>query len=373
MIPLFKVYTNKDTNIQQVLESGYIGQGQKVEEFEGKLKEKFMTNNLLYVNSCTSAISLALEDIKRKEKLTNYTEVLSTCLSCFATVSPILEQQMRIKWVDIDEETCNIDLVDLENKLTANTRIVILVHWGGHPVNLNAVEAIKKRYMSRFRQPLYVIEDSAHCWDSYTMDDKLIGTSGNYCCFSFQAIKFLTTVDGGLLITPDNESYKRCKLARWFGLDRDNGQSFRCVQNITEFGHKYQPNDVLAEVGLSNLEGATVNVIKHKENAKYLTNELFDLNIVPKKYKDSKGSFWLYTIHVPNRDKFISFMADNEISCSPVHARMDKHDCVKEYAVPLHNMTTVANTMCCIPVGWWLTKEDLDKIVSKTKQFIYEQ
>lgn len=378
MIPLFKVYVNNQHNIQSILESGYIGQGQKVEEFEKLLKEHFNNDKLLYVNSCTSAIHLALEDIKRKANLSDDIEILSTCLSCFATVSPILSLRMNIKWVDIDEQTCNINLDDLESKLTDKTRILIFVHWGGHPVDLNRIELIKQKYKDKYNQELFVIEDCAHCWNS-KFEDSLIGNSGNYCCFSFQAIKFLTTVDGGLIITPDDDSYKRIKLMRWFGLDRDKGESFRCVQNIKEFGYKFQPNDVLAEIGISNFNQSLENVKKHKANAKYLTEKLKYLGIVPKEYENSTGAFWLYTIHITDnknirkRDQFIQYMKDNGIACSQVHARMDTHDCVKDFKTNLPIMDKISNSMVCIPVGWWLNQDDLDYIIEKINNFIHNE
>lgn len=370
-LDLFKVYMSPNVlkPMTEVLMSGYIGQGPKVEEFEYILKNHFNNDFVVTCNSCTSALHLALRIIKDKYGLNSENEVLSTCLSCFASVSPILANDLKIKWVDVDLNSCNIDLDDLERKLTPLTRVVMLVHWGGTPVDLSRLENIKKKYRDTFGKDLIVVEDCAHCWNSF-YKEKMIGNSGNYCCFSFQAIKFLTTGDGGLLITPDAESYEKAKLLRWFGLDRARGQSFRCLQDISEWGYKFQPNDVMAVQGIYNFVGANENVEKHKDNASFYNEAFEDIEDVIPAYgpPNSESSYWLYTIRVPDRDGFQKHMSNHGIMTSPVHARMDTHSCVRRFRSMLPNMDKLANEMTNIPVGWWVKQEDRERVVEVMKK-----
>ena len=385
MINLFRPAINLNciTDIESVLKSGYIGQGKKVEEFENELKELIGVENLLYVNSCTSAIHLALEDIERKHQLNYDTEVASTVLGCFASTSAILQSGFGIKWIDIDLDTCNIDLDDLERKLNGRTRIVLIVHWAGFPVDLERLSQIKFNYREKYGKELFIIEDCAHCFNS-EFNYQWTGTQyGNYGCYSFQAIKFLTSVDGGMLIVPDEDSYKRCKLMRWFGLDRDKGESFRCAQNIKEPGFKYQPNDVFASIGLNNIDLALVNAERQNDIATEYFNFLEgDINGIKSLYKmyqfaddddylNFTPSFWLFTVRVERRDDFIRYMKDNGIEVGQIHNRMDGHDCVNKYKGINHKlpgMDIMEKEMVCLPNGWWLTDEEINYITETIKK-----
>ena len=118
MIPLFKVYMNKESivRVSETLDSGFISQGPRVEEFETQLKELFNYKNLITVNSGTAGLTLAIRMIKDELGLNDTHEVLTSPLTCMATNEPILANNLRIKWVDVDPTTCNIDLLDLDTK-----------------------------------------------------------------------------------------------------------------------------------------------------------------------------------------------------------------------------------------------------------------
>ena len=371
MIPLFKVYISPDIDeeLKKVIHSGYVGEGTKSRQLEQTLRNYFQNDNLLLTNSGTSSLHLALDVIRETYQLIpQETEVLCTCLSCLATAMPIESLGFKIKWVDINPDNLNIDLDDLERKLTKNTRIVMFVHWGGTPVDLDRIEEIKQKYKEVFNQELLIIEDSSHCLSSY-WGDKLIGNSGNYCTFSMQAIKFLTTVDGGYITTPNRETAQQVKLKKWFGLDRESGQNMRCLQKVIYNGFKMQPNDVLSTIGLCNFDGALVNAEIHKDNAEYYNQKLqyeggVKLLTLPEK---AKSSWWIYTIFVEDKVNFKKMMASKDIAVSEVHARMDVHPIYDKYRAFLPNMDSVEDKYISIPVGWWVTPENREYIVEAIK------
>ena len=369
-IPLFKVFVADDAShkVSEVLRSGYIGQGPKVEEYESALKKHFGTDYVATVNSCTSALQLAVHLIK-KDNFSPDDEIITTPLTCFASISSILANNVRVRWADVDPNNCNIDLTDVERKLSPRTRGLLVVHWGGYPVDLDRLRDIQQKYQKVYGRFLPIIEDCAHCW-SAKFKNELIGTSGNYCCFSHQAIKFLTTSDGGTLITPDAKTHYRAKLLRWFGLDRDAGASFRCIQDIRESGFKYHLNDVSAAIGLANLPFVEDLVEKHRDNSAFYDEELEGVSGVTllENRPEIESSCWLFTMKVEERKLFIEHMKSRGIDCSPVHARCDKHSCVQEFRACLPGMDSLENTMCCIPVGWWLTEEDRQYIVNSIKE-----
>ena len=259
-VPLFKVFmappSELDEKLSATLHSGYITQGPRVEEFEERLRGYFGTPHVLTLNSATSGLHLALHLLRRPDGEwpglnEHQDEVLSCPLTCTATNWPILANRLRIKWVDADPATANMCLDDLEAKLSPTTKVIMLVHWGGTPVDLNRVSRVREVCYQRFGFRPMVIEDCAHAFGAEYGGQKL-GTHGNLCVFSLQAIKHLTTGDGGLLLLPGRKLFERGKLVRWFGIDRNKrsgGGDFRMEPDIPEFGFKYHMNDINAQIG----------------------------------------------------------------------------------------------------------------------------
>lgn len=251
MIPLFKVFMASEVgeSVTQVLNSGYVGQGPKVEEFEKLLENKF-NKKVLTVNSCTSALHLALRLIKDLPG----DEVITTPLTCLAGNVVIPANNLKIRWADVNLNNCNIDLKDVERKLTKNTKAIMFVHWGGNPVDLDGIKEIQDKCFKLYGHRPQVIEDCAHVWDA-KYKNRLIGSNDNFCAFSLQAIKFLTTIDGGLLLCPNEEYHKEGKLLRWFGLDRENSTDLRCLYPNSRIRFSNGRTERIAKVVENKLTG----------------------------------------------------------------------------------------------------------------------
>jgi dTDP-4-amino-4,6-dideoxygalactose transaminase len=374
MISLFKVFMSEDVRdpLNDVLFSGQITQGPRVEEFEKKLQETFQYPHILTLNSATSGLTLALRMIK--DKYTEPFEVLTSPLTCMATNEPILTNGLKIKWVDVDKETGLIDLDDLEAKITTTTKAIMFVHWGGYPLDMDKLNAVLDRKEKELGFRPAIIEDCAHAFLS-EFNGKMLGTSGNYAVFSLQAIKHLTTGDGGLLFCPDQESYDRGKLLRWFGIDREKrnykGKDLRLEANVTDWGYKFHMNDINATMGIYNLSHIAGLIELARDNARF-----YDANIVNpritcyQKYDDNrKSAYWLYTVMVEEKQAFIEYMKEKNIMASQVHQRNDIHTCFKEFEVSLPNLDYVEKHIVCIPVGWWITPEIRAYIVDAINQF----
>ncbi len=370
-IPLFKVFMNENVSkdLTLILTSGSITQGKQVEKFEEELKEMFDYQHILTLNSATSGLTLAVRLLNLKED----EEILSTPLTCFASNASILANNHKIKWVDIDVNTCNIDLDDLEKKITQNTKALLFVHWGGSPLNLNRLEEIKKKTKEKFGFDLQVIEDCAHAFGAM-YNNKYIGTHGNICVFSLQAIKHLTAGDGGLIFLPNKKMYERAKLLRWFGIDREKrsgNKDFRLEENIKEYGYKFHMNDINATIGLSNLPFIKDNLECIRHNALYYKQNLKYIDGVTLLNEEEflKSAYWIFTIKIINKEGFIPFMKKNNIIVSQVHNRNDKNTCLKEFESSLPNLDILEKKIISIPVGWWLTQNDIKNIVRCIKEW----
>lgn len=378
MIPLFKVYMHDDVvaRVGEVLTSGYVGQGPVVERFEAALRARFFTDYVLTVNSATSAEHLVLHLLKKVDVrngwpgMTEKDEVLTSPLTCTATNWPVLANGLRIKWVDVDENTLNIDLEDLTRKLSPATKIIYFVHWGGYPVDLDRIKEIQNIAYSLYGSRPVVIEDCAHAFGS-TYKGKPIGSHGNICTFSFQAIKHLTCVDGGALIVPDGDLYRRGKLLRWYGIDREtNRKDFRCETDIPEWGYKFHMNDVNAMMGLTNLETVDETIQRRQANAQYYDETLAGVDGVTllENAPDRKSAAWLYSMKVERQEDFRRYMTECGVAVSRVHERNDIHTCVREFKTSLPNLDRLSKCVMCIPNGWWVTDENREYIVACIKK-----
>ena len=382
-IDLFKVFMapTASEEVSKVLNSGYIGQGPKVEEFEKELRGFFNHDYVTTLNSGTAGLHLALHLLRRPNKNDvvfdglgstelNWVgwepgdEVLATPMTCTASNWPILANGLKIKWVDIDPTTLNMDLDDLARKITPKTKIIMLVHWGGYPNDLDKIKKIQQDAFNRFGFKPAVIEDGAHSFGS-EYKGKPIGSHGNFAMYSLQAIKHITSIDGGLLLSPHRELHRRAKLIRWYGIDRDGDRKdFRCEADVEEWGYKFHMNDVCATVGLENLKHFNEIVSKHKSNAKFYDDSLGNTSGVTllKREKGHDSAFWIYSMLVENRDGFYKWMDECKISVSQVHERNDKHTCVKEYRTALPELDRTIGKIVSIPVGWWITSEQREYI-----------
>jgi len=363
MIPLFKVAMdeNIDKKLLDIIHSGYIGQGPKVEEFEYKLYEKFNNKNVITLSSGTHGLDLAL----RLSNVTNKDSVICSSLSCGATVMPIVNCGAEVIWADTGEDI-NSTVESIKESIKENTKAVILVHWGGYPFSMEPIYEICKN------RNIKLIEDAAHCYGS-VYKDSIIGDCkySDFCMISLQAIKFLTAGDGGLLFTKSEEDYKRAKLLRWFGISRENTlKDMRCVNDIKEAGFKYHMNDINATIALSNMILAEENVKKSQENASYYDRELKNINGVKitQNSNDKISSSWLYTILVDDRTSFANMMGEKGIHVSRVHERLDKYTFTEKFKKELPMLDSIYDKYICIPVGWWVTPENRYYIVKSIKE-----
>jgi len=363
MIPLFKVFMSKnvDKDLLSVLHSGWIGQGEKVIEFEGALSDKVKNPYCLSLSAGTHGIHLAL----RLAGVGPGDEVLCTPLTCTATNWPVLYQGAKIVWTDIEEDL-NISPYEIEQNICGRTKAVIVMHWGGYPCDMEKIHSICKE------RGVVIIEDAAHAYGS-TYRNSIIGDCkySDFCMFSFQAIKNLNSVDGGALFCKERKVYDEGKLLRWYGIDREGPRKdMRCEEDIYQYGYKYHMNDVCATIGLKNMEEVDRNIEIARSNAEFYNRELRSVPGIrlTQRRDNRKSSYWLYTLFVEDRTGFARKMGEKGIMVSRVHERNDKHSCVREFERSLPMTDRIVKSMICIPVGWWLTKEDREYIVNSIKE-----
>lgn len=368
MINLFKVHIPAavDKPLLETLHSGYITQGPKVEEFESRVAAFLGTDHVVSLNAGTSALTLAL----RLAGVGPGDEVITTPMTCTATNLPVLSLGGKLVFADIDPMTGNISAESIQKRITKKTKAILFVDWGGTPADLDEIMSIARA------QDLKVIEDAAHAFGAEYKGRK-VGTIADFTCFSLQAIKHITTGDGGILTCLDPKDYKRAKVLRWFGIDRDApSKDTRIDQDIEEWGYKFHMNDLSATIGIVQMDHIDRIIKSHRDNARYYSDNL-DSYFTPVEAEATGSAFWLYTVLLPSkkaRDAFKSFAEERGVQVSQVHKRNDEYTVFKEFSSgKLPGVDYFADRMICIPVHWGLSDMELNHVAGVCNDFARSQ
>lgn len=364
MIPLFKVFMSQyaSSGVCKVLRSGFITEGPVVKEFEEAVGRYIGNPNTVIVNSCTSAITMAL----RLAGVGHGDLVATTPMTCLATNEPILALGAKSVWVDVNESGC-MSPEALERRLCGNRiSAVLCMHWGGYPCNVLRISEIGRMYS------VPVIEDAAHAFGAGFGGSK-IGNHSDFVCFSFQAIKTLTCGDGGAILVNDEDVAHRARMMRWYGLDRRQSTEMRCNQDPAEYGYKMHMNDISASIGLSNLKhvDGLLKICRGNSDAyDSAFSDLPDVTVIGKPGLGVSPSRWLYTLIVPDPAEFIAHMRNQDIACSKVHDRNDTKTMFADSRVGgLPGVDAFDAHHVCIPCGWWVNAKDREHIITSVKEY----
>ena len=363
-IPIFSPYVSPRAVkfAAEVLSSGYIGQGRVVKQFEQKLKSKLGVYNPVAVNSGTSALYLALA----LAGVGSGDEVITTPQTFMATSHVILALGARPVFTDIQYYTGNMDPQDIEHRITEKTKAIMPVHWAGYPCDMGQINRLADKY------DLPVIEDAAQALGAH-YKGKPIGAVSSYTCFSFQAVKQITSVDGGMLCVKDKTKYREAVRRRWFGIDRERRKPHILGEpawNVKEIGYKFHMNDVLAAVGLKNFEEFD-KIHKHLNRISQIYRK--GLNKIPgislfEDKPDRASGYWVFCMHVKKRVGFIKAMNKRGIGASVVHLRIDRNDIFGPVRKGLPNLERFTRTMVCLPLHYKVSVKDAGYIVRSIKK-----
>ena len=369
MIPLMQVHkpANVGKIIQKVWDSGFVTEGDYSDEFEKKFGHYIGNPNVSLVNSCTSALWMASHmcGIEKGD------EVITTAMTCMATNVPFVNMGAKLVFADIEPTTGNIDLKSIENKINRKTKAIVVVHWGGQPCKIDKIVELGEKH------GIKIVEDAAHALRA-TYNKKLIGNHGDYVCFSFQAVKHLTTGDGGAIVCKSSTDLERIKKLRWFGLDRHyksppgQAPASRWEQDIKEAGYKLHMNNMNAAIGIEQMKYIDGIIDKHIENAlyydKHLNNPFIELL---ERDPNAEPSFWIYSILVnENKQRFKDYLEKNGIASDVVHVRNDEYSCFRDFRdEKLEGLKSFSKRLLHLPVGWWVSKKDREHIVETVNNY----
>jgi dTDP-4-amino-4,6-dideoxy-D-glucose/dTDP-4-amino-2,4-dideoxy-beta-L-xylose transaminase len=371
-VALFKAAVAPDAPdaVAEVLASGQLEHGPRVRAFEEAIGARLGNDRVVAVDSGTSGLHLALRlaafadgDLPGERSADDAGEVLSVPLTFEATNWTILANGLRLRWVDVDPGTLCIDLDDLERKITAATRAIVVVHWLGFPVDLDRLRVVLDRVEARLGFRPAVVEDAAQAWGA-TYGGLPLGNHGNICVFSLGAIKLLTTGTGGLVVLPDHATYARAGLLRWLGIDRHADRTTGSY-DVAEWGYHFTMNEIAAAIGLSNLEIVDELLAATRDNARYYDDVLAHVPglELTERAPHAVPSFWAYPVKVSDRPSFIRKLTEAGIATTLVARRNDALTCTASAASgPLPGLDSVYDRLVYVPVGWWLSQREREHV-----------
>lgn len=375
-IPLFKVFkpARVSERVSTVLDSGYWAEGNSVRRFELLLQSYLYNKNIISTNSCTSALHLAMHMYGVGPG--NY--VIASPQNCIASNVSITNLHAIPIWADVDPVNGMLTAETIENTYNAlsedvkqKVKVIVYVIWGGDLGDAIAVDALCKR----LNIPLII--DAAQGFSlRYNRGQNILGDGnlGDMTCFSFQAIKHITTGDGGAIAFRDESLCKKAFVLKWFGVDRESFRTptgeINWSSDVPEIGYKFHMNNIAGEIGCCQLEDPTFQ----QRMFKYLLND-FALRGAFSPYMtrswEGATSAWVSTMNVDNPHKLLAFLKQQGIDTSQMHVNNNIYTGFKGALtpLPLDGVKQFMDHHLCFPCGFWVGEEEIEYMSKAVAEF----
>ncbi len=360
-VPLFYPHIPKNSanSIKRLLKTRWIGQGPLVDKFENVFSQKFGGKlETVAVGSGTDALHLSylLAGIKKND------EIICPVFTCTATNIPLLYIDAKIKFADVNLHDLNINIDHVEKLITKKTKAIVFVNYGGLLCDLDRLNKLAKKHK------LILIQDAAQSLGA-KYKNKDIAKYADFTIFSFQAIKHITSGDGGALSVKNKKLAQKGRVIRWFGIDRPKKQGGTWENDIVDIGYKYQMTDIGAALLLDAIK--EFKIIKRKRNEihkiyqKNLQN-IDNLYFIKNNDNKAKPVIWLTTILTKHKDFLQKKLRDRLIESNQVHFRNDRYSIFKKFCKnkKFPNMDLIENDYLVIPTHTKMSNSDAT-LVSK--------
>jgi len=329
--------------VARVLAGGYLAEGEEVRFFEEEFSKHFNKKNCVAVNSGTSALELAYELVGIKAG----DEVIVPVLTFVGANLPLVRRRAKVVFADIAENNFNLSASDVEKKITPATKAIIFVHFAGNNAGLDEILALGEKYKIK------VIEDAAQAVGSDNWG------KADFTAVSFQAIKILTTGDGGMLVCKNPDDCQYAKRLRWFGMDRIERQKTG-YSDILEPGYKFHMNNIAGAIGRENLKIIDQVINHHKQLVEKYNSFTF-----PADWKIRiQASIWSCLVMADDREGLRQHLTAKGVDNGIYEFRNDIYSVFGKKRWPLPNMDKIENQYFYAPLHYGVSLADAEYIYS---------
>lgn len=359
-IPLFDLNfgVEEEKAVLEVLRSKWISMGPKTEEFEKRYAEMNHSKHAVAVANCTAALHLALRvcDIGPGD------EVIVPSLTFVATANSVRMVGATPVFADVVSlSDWTISPEDVESKITPRTKAVIPMHFGGHGADMKSLCELAVSYNLR------LIEDACHS-PLGTRDGKMLGTFGDFGCYSFYSNKNMATGEGGMLLTQDSEFYEQAKLLRAHGMtatayDREKGKEF---YDVVDWGYNYRIDDIRASIGLAQLTKLPDDLKKRELLVKRYKENLLEVEgvSIPFLKYSGRSSNYVMGILLSGCDRKVirEDLGSKGIGTSMHYPPVHLFKCYKDFRTSLPFTEDIGQREISLPLYYSLSLKDVDYI-----------
>ncbi|MDQ0919933.1 DegT/DnrJ/EryC1/StrS aminotransferase family protein [Paenibacillus sp. V4I5] len=355
--------------VVEVMRSGWLGLGPKTEQFEQEFAKYAGSRFMVALNSGTAALHLALEVLN----IGPGDEVIVPPITFISTVHAVSYVGATPVFADVETDTMNISVQDIERKITNKTKAIIVVHLAGHPCDMDAIQALADS------KGIKVIEDAAHACGAEYKGNK-IGSSGNLTCFSYHAVKNLTCGEGGGITTNQEWITRKLKEKRWVGISKDtwmrssSERVYAWQYFVDQVGYKYHMSDMQAAIGIVQLKRLDQLNGRRREVVEYYQEHFKDLSWVelPKEKDYARSSWHLFQVKLQTedaRDRLIGHMKDLNIAPGVHYYPCHLHPCYIHLKAEVPVSNEIWKRIITLPIHPNLTDEDLERVVDCVRSF----
>jgi len=353
---------NEKKYVLDCIETGWVSSiGKYIKEFEDEFASFCKVKHAISCSNGTVALHLAL----LAYNVGPGDEIIVPTLTYVATANVVTYCGARPVFVDSEPETWNIDPKRIEEKITPNTKGIIVVHLYGHPADMDHILEIAEEYN------LFIIEDASEAHGAL-YKNRIAGSIGNIGTFSFFGNKIITTGEGGMVVTNSDKLAERIRLLKGQGMDPKRRYWFPII------GYNYRMTNIQAAIGLAQLETIDFHLKKRREVANYYYEYLRDVPgvILPVEKPWAKSVYWMFSIvldkNIPiERDAFIDKLYKEGIETRPVFYPMHV---LPPYKDLQNDNFPVADNISSrglnLPTHSNLSEEDIELICMKIKEYI---
>ena len=361
--------------VMEVLNDPILVHGPRSKEFENSFAAYTKAPHAVSVSSCTAALHLSYFYLKLKAG----DEVIVPAQTHNATAHAVEFCGAKPVFVDAEIKTGNIDIDQIEPLITERTKAISIVHFLGMPVNMDRINEIAKKY------GLFVVEDAALAIGAYYkgVHAGLLGDAG---CFSFYPIKHMTTAEGGMLITRNEEIATGITRQRAFGVDRTQGErKIPGIYDVTMLGYNYRMNEIQAALGIEQVKRMNEFLKQRKLNYERLYDglkEIDEIFLFQSSHGDYQSSYYCLSMLlneslVKKRFEIVDYLKGHGVGTSVYYPHPVPHLTYYkekygygEETYPVAAM--ISNGSIALPVGPHLNIEDMDYIIASISKAIKE-